>query len=283
MSRYHDEEELEQREQEGVEQAAEQQEPSEPSTDGAPPWAPAPPQIHRFKDPEAVAQAAAQRWLEAAQRAVQKLDHFVVALSGGGTPRLLYRRMTESPFREKAPWDRTFFVFGDERCVPPDDESSNYRMARETLFEPLGIAEHRVLRMKGEDNPADAARRYQVRLGDLFLTRPKPSFDLVLLGVGPDGHTASLFPGTAALDERERWVVANHVPQLDAWRLTLTLPALSSGGRVLFLATGAEKAQVVAEAFGGLPHDTPYPCELVQPPGSRREVLLDREAAALLP
>ena len=280
MSRLHDGEELEQQELEGQEQ---QSEAAEPGADGAAPWAPAPPQIHRFKDPEAVAHAAAQRWLETAARAVQKLDHFVVALSGGSTPRLLYRRMTESPFREKAPWDRTFFVFGDERCVPPDDESSNYRMAREMLFEPLGIAEHRVLRMKGEDKPEDAARRYEVRLGDLFLTRPKPSFDLVLLGVGPDGHTASLFPGTAALAERERWVAANRVPQLDAWRLTLTLPALASAGRVLFLATGTEKARVIAEAFGGVPHDPPYPCELVQPPGARREVLLDREAASLLP
>ena len=248
-----------------------------------PPWLPAPPQIRRYEDPQAVAQAAAQRWLETAVRAVHKLDHFVVVLAGGSTPRLLYQRLTEPPFREKVPWSRTFFVFGDERCVPPDHEKSNYRMACETLFEPLEIPEHRVMRMKGEEKPADAARRYQVRLGDLFLTRPKPGFDLVLLGLGPDGHTASLFPGTAALEETERWVVANHVPQLDAWRLTMTFPALSAAGRVLFLATGEEKARIVAEAFGGLEHPEPYPCERVAPPGARREVLIDTDAAALLP
>ena len=247
------------------------------------PWAVLPPQIQRFKDPQALAQAAAQRWVETALRAVQKLDHFVVVLAGGSTPRLLYQRLTEAPFRERAPWARTLFVFGDERCVPPDHESSNYRMARETLFEPLAIPEQRVLRMKGEDKPQDAARRYEVRLADLFLVRPRRSFDLVLLGLGTDGHTASLFPGTAALGETERWVAANHVPRLDAWRLTLTLPALNSAGRVMFLATGAEKARVVAEAFGGVPHPEPHPCERVAPPGARREVLVDREAAALLP
>jgi len=252
------------------------------ATDESRPWIVAPPRVQRFKDPDAVAQAAAERWLDTAVRAVQKLDHFVVALSGGSTPSLLYRRLTEPPFRDRAPWSRTFFVFGDERCVPPDHESSNYRMVRETLFEPLEIPDHRVLRMKGEDKPVDAARRYEVRLGDLFLTRPKPGFDLVLLGIGVDGHTASLFPGTAALDETERWVAANEVPQLEAWRLTLTFPALNSAGRVLFLATGEKKARIVAEAFGGVEHPEPYPCERVAPPGARREVLVDREAAALL-
>ena len=246
------------------------------------PWMAGPPRIQRLKDPDAVAQAAAERWLDTASRAVDRHDHFVVVLAGGSTPRLLYRRLAEPPFREKAPWSRTFFVFGDERCVPPDDESSNYRMARETLLEPLSIPDHRVLRMKGEETPVDAARRYEVRLGDLFLTRPKPGFDLVLLGVGADGHTASLFPGTAALDETERWVVANEVPQLGAWRLTLTFPALNSAGRVLFLVTGSQKARIVAEAFGGVEHAESYPCERVAPPGARREVLIDRDAASLL-
>jgi len=246
------------------------------------PWIVAPPRVQRFKDPEAVARAAAERWLDTAVRAVQKQDHFVVVLAGGSTPALLYRRLTEPPFRDKVPWARTYFVFGDERCVGPDHESSNYRMARETLLGPLEIPDHRVLRMKGEDKPVDAARRYEVRLGDLFLTRPKPGFDLVLLGIGTDGHTASLFPGTAALDETERWVVANEVPQLGAWRLTLTFPALNSAGRVLFLATGEKKARIVAEAFGGVEHAEPYPCERVAPPGARREVLIDRDAAALL-
>jgi 6-phosphogluconolactonase len=147
-------------------------------------------------------------------------------------------------------------------------------MVRETLLDPLEIPEVRVLRMKGEQVPAEAARRYEVRLGDLFLNRSSRRFDLVLLGIGDDGHTASLFPGTEALEEQQRWVVANHVPRLDAWRLTLTFPALNSAQRVLFLATGAEKAKIVAEAFEGVEHPEPYPCERISPRAGRCEVLL---------
>jgi len=252
-------------------------------TEESSPWLPSAVQVHRYKSPEAVADVAAKRFLDTANRAVEKLDHFVVVLAGGSTPRLLYQRLTESPYRDRVPWDKTFFVFGDERCVEPDDEASNYRMAKETLFDPLEIPDHRVLRMKGEEKPADAARRYAVRLGDLFLTRPTPCFDLVLLGVGTDGHTASLFPGTEALDEAERWVVANHVPQLDSWRLTLTFPALNKAKRVIFMATGESKARVIAEAFGGVEHAEPYPCERVAPLHARREVLVDHEAASMMP
>jgi 6-phosphogluconolactonase len=239
--------------------------------------------VFRFADADALADAAASRFLDSAERAVAKDGQFIVVLAGGSTPRGMYRRLTESPYRESVPWDRTFFVFGDERCVPPDHEDSNYRMARETLFEPLGIPDLRVLRMKGEHKPEEAARRYEVRLGDLFLVRAKPRFDMVLLGIGADGHTASLFPGTAALDETTRWVVANPVPQLGTTRLTLTFEALNATGRVLFLATGEDKARVVAEAFGGVPHDPPHPCERVAPRHVRREVLVDHPAAARIP
>jgi 6-phosphogluconolactonase len=239
--------------------------------------------VHRFKTVDAVADAAAKRFLETAQRAIEKFDHFNVVLAGGNTPRLLYQRLAEEPYRSAVPWARTFFVFGDERCVQPDDEASNYRMVRQSLFDPLEIDEHHILRMKGEEAPADAARRYEVRLGDLFLIRPKRSFDLALLGIGTDGHTASLFPGTGALEETERWVVANHLPLADEWRVTLTFPALNSAGRVLFLATGESKAQIIAEAFGGLPHETTYPCERVSPPGARREALVDADAASRIP
>ena len=265
-------------------------EPSGPTgaeTENAPqagaPWLPSPPQVHKYKSLELIAEAAAQRFLETAKRAVEKNDRFIVVLAGGSTPRGLYRRLTESPYREKVPWRHTYFVFGDERCVPPDDENSNYRMVQETLLGPLEIPETRVLRMKGERVPDDAARRYEVRLSDLFLNLPKRHFDLTLLGIGKDGHTASLFPGTAALEEKERWVAANQVPQLDTWRLTLTLKALNSSRRVIFLAGGEEKAQVIAEAFGGVEHPLPHPCELVAPRQVRREVLIDYPAASKIP
>jgi 6-phosphogluconolactonase len=247
------------------------------------PWVPSPPQLFRYREPKALAEAAAKRFLDSAKRAVAKADRFIVVLAGGSTPRRLYRRLTGPPYRDEVPWSKTFFVFGDERCVPPDDEASNYRMVRETLFAPLEIPAVRVLRMKGEQLPVEAARRYEVRLGDLFLNRPKRRFDLVLLGIGADGHTASLFPGTAALEERERWVVANEVPRLGGSRLTLTLPALNTARRVIFLATGEEKARVIAEAFGGVEHEAPHPCERVAPAWGRREVLVDHAAASLMP
>ena len=167
--------------------------------------------------------------------------------------------------------------------MAPDDEQSNYSMAKQTLFDPLEIPEHQVFRMKGEQAPAEAASRYAVRIGDAFLGREARQFDLVLLGVGRDGHTASLFPGTEALEEGERWVVANHVPRLDQWRVTLTYPALCSARHVVFLATGEEKAAIVAEAFGGLAHEPPHPCERVVPHSGRREILVDMPAAARLP
>jgi 6-phosphogluconolactonase len=254
-----------------------------PSKPVPPPWVPGPPQIHRHRNTEAVVQAAAKRFLDSAQRAVEKRDRFLVVLAGGSTPRELYRVLAEPPYRDRVPWRKTLFAFGDERCVPPEDESSNYRMAHEALLGPLEIPEDHVLRMKGEQIPAEAAQRYQVRLGDLFLLRPERRFDLILLGIGADGHTASLFPDTAALQEKERWVVANHVPALDEWRLTLTYKALNATSRILFLATGEQKAQVIAEAFGGLEHTPRHPCEGVVPRFGRREVLLDQAAASRLP
>jgi len=270
------------------EQPATYGEPPEGATDqpaapGERPWLPSPPQVFQYKDAEAIAEAAAKRFLESAKRAVAKSDRFLVVLAGGSTGQALYRRLTEPPYRDEVPWQRTYFAFCDERCVPPDHEESNYRMARETLFEPLEIPDYRVLRMKGEQVPAEAAQRYEVRLGDLFLNRASRRFDLVLLGVGADGHTASLFPGTAALDEQERWVVANEIPRLGTWRLTLTFKALNAARRVIILAAGEEKSTVIAEAFGGLEHPAPHPCERVTPYHARREVLVDRAAASKMP
>lgn len=268
---------------ESVEPVAEGETEGSSTQTAPPPWKPSPPQVYRYPSADAVADAAAKRFLETAKRAVAKTDRFIVVLAGGSTPRRLYELLAAKPYRSAVPWSKTFFVFGDERCVAPDHEDSNFRMVREALLDPLEIPELHVLRMKGEQKPPEAARRYEVRLHDLFLLRPRKRFDLTLLGIGTDGHTASLFPGTAALDEQDRWVVANHVPKLDAWRLTLTFKALNASRRVIFLATGAEKARVVAEAFGGLEHPEPHPCERVAPPQARREVLIDHDAAASMP
>lgn len=232
-----------------------------------------------LSDLDAVAAEAARQVAAAAESAIRRSGRFTVALSGGRTPRDMHRHLLS----EAVEWARTIILFGDERCVPPDHPDSNYRMVRETLLDRLATPPRQVLRMEGERPPRDAAARYEAAMRDVFPAVPFPRIDLVVLGMGPDGHTASLFPGTDALAERERWVAANHVPQLDAWRLTLTLPVLQSAAAILFLIAGEDKATALGEAFGGAPHPTPYPCELARPRDGVLTVLADRAAASRLP
>ncbi len=235
-------------------------------------------------DPDALALAAAERFVAAAGDAVSARNRFTVVLAGGSTPRALYERLATPGYRERTPWEKTIVLFGDERWVGPDDARSNYRMAKESLLEHVSVRSDNLHRMVGESSdPAQAARAYEATLRGLFAGAARPRFDLVLLGMGPDGHTASLFPGTAALGEASRWVVANHVPQLETWRITMTYPALVAARHVLFLIAGGAKAQVVAEAFGGVPHDSPYPVEKIVPTNGVLEVLLDADAASALP
>lgn len=231
--------------------------------------------IRRFADPDAVAGAAAEVWETAAREAVERGTPFHVALAGGSTPGRLYRLLASAPYAEALPWSRTRVAFGDERCVPPDHEDSNYRFACETLLDRVDVPARHVLRMRGEQDPEFAARDYEERLRERFPGAAGPEFDLLLLGMGADGHTASLFPGTTALDEARRWVVPTFVPQLDAWRLTLTYPALAAARRVLVLVTGRSKARAFAEAFEGAPHVGPLPIERVRLAAGTLEVLTD--------
>jgi 6-phosphogluconolactonase len=211
-------------------------------------------------DPAAVAAGAAEWFADAARRAVAARGRFVVALAGGSTPRAAYERLAGEAGRG-VDWARVHVWFGDERCVPPEDALSNSRMAREALLGHVPVPEEQVLRIEGEREPADAAARYDAlvageaaRAGVTGGAEGGAVFDLVLLGVGPDGHTASLFPGGAALGEHERWAVdvpapehvAPHVP-----RVSLTPRALASAREVVVLATGAEKRDVVARALAG--------------------------------
>lgn len=229
----------------------------------------------------AVAQAAAARYASAAAAAVAARGCFVVALSGGSTPRTLYRLLASADVG--LPWNKTRVLFADERCLSPEHELSNYRMAQENLLGSVAIPAQQVHRMRGELEAEAAALCYERELQSLFPGCDWPAIDLALLGMGRDGHTASLFPGTQALEERRRWAAANYVPQQASWRITLTLPVLCAARRILFLITGADKSQVLAEAFGGLPHDAPYPAEAVVPTQGVREILVDRQAASMLP
>ncbi|GAC1328055.1 MAG: 6-phosphogluconolactonase [Candidatus Dormibacteria bacterium] len=201
----------------------------------------------RHRDPEAVARAAASAVVESAFRAVHDHGNFRLVLAGGRTPRAAYELLA-GEFREEVDWRRVTLFFGDERCVPPEDEASNYRMVRDSLLDPLRLPPSSVRRMAGEVTPDNAAAEYDVELRRAIEDR-QPAFDLVLLGMGPEGHTASLFPGDAALEQRHRACVHVTVPAQPADRLTMTPMALSASRQVLFLVTGEDKAEAISEVF----------------------------------
>lgn len=196
------------------------------------------PEIWRFPAADLWVKKLVMQWARAEDKALRERGRFTAALAGGGTPKRLYEALTKGG----PDWSRTYLFLGDERCVPSDHEESNYRMIRETLVIPAGILPEQVFRWRTELGAKDAAEDYEGRLRGC-LGEP-PVLDLVLLGLGNDGHTASLFPGTPALEERERWAVANPVPQLDTTRLTLTYPAILAARDIWFLVAGSGKREV---------------------------------------
>jgi len=204
---------------------------------------------------------AAQFILAQARNALADRDQFRIALAGGNTPRPVYQELAR--IGRDLPWDRVFFTFGDERCVPPEDEQSNFRMARETLFTPAKIPEESIARMQGEIDPQSAAQKYQATL-DLRAQQGGESefrHDLILLGVGDDGHTASLFPGTAALKEETRTIVANFVPKFNAWRITFTYPLINLARHICFLADANKNPLLLEKILAG---DKKYPAARVE-------------------
>jgi 6-phosphogluconolactonase len=202
----------------------------------------------------------------AANDAIAARGGFSLALSGGNTPKPVFEALAKRPLD----WSKFVITFGDERCVPPDDERSNYLMARRTLLDAISIPAENVLRMKGELDPAAAADEYEAELkaragGGVF------RHDLILLGMGPDGHTASLFPGTKALGEKSRLVVANDVPQMGMWRITFTYPLIDAARHVCFLVNSAGKDAILDEVFSG---KSDYPCAAVAPTDGKLTWLL---------
>jgi 6-phosphogluconolactonase len=238
--------------------------------------------IRTFADVESLSEVAAQEFVRCAREATAERGRFAVALSGGSTPKRLYQLLAGEPFRNQLDWGRVGIFWGDERCVPPDDPQSNYRMAREAMLEKLPIPADHIHRMEAERPDLDAAARdYQNVLARVLPGEP-PALDLVLLGMGPDGHTASLFPHTDALHETTRWVVPNHVPQLHTNRLTLTRPILNRAREVLFLVAGADKAERLAEVLAGPADPTRLPSQSIQPDG-QLVWFIDQAAAGRLP
>lgn len=247
------------------------------------------PEVVVCDDAGALAEEAARRFIDAAGAATAGRGRFAVALAGGSTPAWLYRTLTRSPYCDRVDWLRTLVFFGDERCVPPDHQWSNYRMAREALLDRVSIPSGNVFRMAGELAPDDAAAAYSSTLSRVLVgaTGALPVFDLVLLGMGEDGHTASLFPGLPALDERLTFVVATAVPGYvhpPVCRVTLTLPAINASRQVLFLVAGATKKAAVRAVLGredsqGAGVGPVLPAGQVVPVGGNLAWLLDRAAA----
>ncbi len=244
--------------------------------------------LRRVADAEAVARAAAEEIVDAASRAIEERGRFTVVLAGGSTPRRTYELLADpgEPFCGRLRWDGVHVFFGDERHVPPDHPDSNYRMAREALLDRVAIGS--VHRMRGEEpQAAAAAASYEAELRRFFglaaADDPPPRLDLVLLGLGPDGHTASLFPGSEALDERRRWAVASFVERLGTHRITLTFPVLDRAREVLFLVSGAEKADALAQVFTPAPGSAPVPAARVRPERGALVWIVDRAAASGVP
>ena len=234
-----------------------------------------------------LAASAAEFFASVAVAAVEARGVARVAVSGGTTPKRMFALLADrsKPYFAQVPWDRLQLFWVDERCVPPTDADSNYRMTNEAMLEHVPLPAAQIHRIEGELDPEAAAARYEAAIRAAFRLEGAqiPAFDLVLLGLGEDGHTASLFPHTAALIEMVRIVVANPVPQKETWRITLTWPVINRGREVAFLIEGAAKAQAVQDVFRGAYDPEAKPAQLVRPASGRLTLLLDADAAEKLP
>jgi 6-phosphogluconolactonase len=233
------------------------------------------------RDADDLARKAAEQWIALAAAAIAASGRFALALSGGSTPKILYSLLATPEFRERIEWNRVHLFWGDERCVPPDHPESNYRMTREALLSKIEIPPENIHRMLGEKDPATATAEYEHQLHNFFLGKTSaPRFDLVLLGLGEDGHTASLFPGSAALKETARWVVTSYVERLRAHRLTLTLPVINAAAQVSFLVAGESKSAIVKALLGNDSHPSQYPAGQVSPVSGKLTWFVTQDAAA---
>jgi len=237
--------------------------------------------ISVYDDPEALSRAAAELFSAEARSAVQARGRFAVALSGGGTPRRAYEHLAQDPFRELVPWQNTHIFWGDERCVPGDDPRSNARMALQTLLDHVPIPSEQIHPMICDRSRLKAAVEYEALLR-VFFAAGRPRFDLILLGLGENGHTASLFPGTSVLEEQRRWVSEVHVAEEGLHRLTLTAAAINQAELVVFLVSGADKAPILRKVLDEALDPHSIPAQLIKPVDGRLLWLVDRDAASLL-
>ena len=236
---------------------------------------------------DVLARQAARRLAELSGEAIRSSGRFTLVLSGGATPKRLYERLAEAEYSRMLDWDSIHIFWGDERCVPPDHPESNYGMAFKSFIDRVPLPPRNVHRIRGEMKPREAATAYEKKLRTFFFPGHAdppgvPGFDLILLGLGHDGHTASLFPKAAALHEQKRWVVAHHVEELESWRVTLTPRVINAAHDVFFLVTGPEKAGCLKEVLQGPYRPDELPAQAICPASGRLKWMIDAEAAHLL-
>lgn len=233
--------------------------------------------IKKFEDLENLSRFAAEKFIEIGNYATRKNGRFTVALAGGSTPKTLYNFLASDEFRSKIDWKKVYFFFGDERNVAPDSDESNFKPANETLFQPLQISKENIFRWQTElDNADEIAKDYAEKIGEFL------PFDLILLGMGDDAHTGSLFPNTKALNQTEKTAVANFVEKFDAYRLTLTFPVINNAKNIIFLVSGENKAEALHEVLTGEFQPGKFPSQNIEPENGDVWWLVDKAAAKLL-
>lgn len=237
-------------------------------------------ELRVYRDADALSRALAELFVATGRMAAAERGAFHVALSGGNTPRAAYELLAQEPLRDELSWSDVFVYFGDERCVPPDDEQSNYLMARRAFLDAVGIPRANVHRIHGEADPGHAANEYaSILRADLGNA---PQFDLVLLGLGPDGHTASLFPGTPPDSGDDSLVRAVYAESQLMWRVTITPKVINLARTVAFAVSGADKADILSAVYDGPTDPVKYPAQIVDPVSGRLIWLVDELAAGLL-
>ena len=249
-------------------------------------------EIKTYPDTVRLMRAAAEHFVTLAAKCIDTHGRFAVALSGGSTPKTMYELLATPDFSERVDWSHVHIFWGDERCVPIDHIESNYRMACETLLEHIPIPSSNIHRIHSEMEPERAAAEYNLTLHTFFAQYPEckanncdeptARFDLILLGMGDDGHTASLFPSTKVIHQQKRWVIAHYVEKLNAWRVTLTPVVINAAADVTFIVSGKEKAEKLRQVLNGPYQPEVLPAQIVRPPAGHLLWLVDAEAAALL-
>jgi len=247
--------------------------------------------IKIFSDLEELNNFAVAKFLEIAKESIENRGFFTVSLAGGSTPKSLYKLLSSEKFKGKIDWEKVFFFFGDERNVLPDEAQNNFKMANDNLFEPLQIKDQNIFRWETELRDAkEIAMKFEKKIKVFFVAKTEQPahadcsdrFDLILLGMGDDGHTASLFPYTEALHETEKIAVANFVEKLNDWRFTLTFPTINNARNIIFLVAGKEKAETLRDVLGGKLQPEKLPAQNIRPTNGNLFWLIDKNVAELL-